>query len=128
MSKRILIVEDDQNLSRLMKEQLESAGYTVDIALNGEAGVHALDKNPDLILLDIMLPQMNGLEVMKHIREKDEWGKAVPIVIISNLSPDSAEIIDAVAAYEPVYYIVKADFSLADLADKVNDILNPQQA
>ena len=128
MSKRILIVEDDQNLSKLMKEQLESAGYTVDIALNGEAGVRSLDKNPDLILLDVMLPQMSGLEVMKHTREKNDWGKAVPIVIISNLSPDSAEIIESVAAYEPVYYIVKADFSLADLVDKVNDILNPQQA
>lgn len=111
-----------------MKEQLESAGYTVDIALNGEAGVRSLDKNPDLILLDVMLPQMSGLEVMKHTREKNDWGKAVPIVIISNLSPDSAEIIESVAAYEPVYYIVKADFSLADLVDKVNDILNPQQA
>jgi|SRR3989344_3064656 len=128
MSKRILIVEDDQNLSKLMKEQLEGAGYAVDIALTGQAGINALEKKPDLILLDIMLPQVSGLEIMKQVRSKDEWGKGVPIVIISNLTPDSAEIIDSVAAYEPVYYIVKADFSLGDLVEKVNDILNPQPA
>ncbi len=128
MNKRILIVEDDQNLSKLMKEQLESASYTVEIALTGEAGVQALEHKPDIILLDIMLPQVNGLELMKRTREKDEWGKGVPIVIISNLTPDSAEIIDAVASYEPVYYIVKADFSLADLVEKVHDILKPMPA
>ncbi len=126
MAKRILIVEDDVNLSKLMKDQLESAGYTVDVAMNGEAGERALDKSPNLILLDIMLPQMSGLELMKRVREKNDWGKTVPIVIISNLTPDSVEIIDSVAAYEPVYYIVKADFALADLTEKVNDILNPQ--
>ena len=98
------------------------------MALTGEAGVQALDRKPDIILLDIMLPQVNGLELMKRTREKDEWGKSVPIVIISNLTPDSAEIIDSVAAYEPVYYIVKADFSLADLVEKVNDILKPMPA
>src|SRR3989344_2345819 len=128
MNKRILIVEDDQNLSKLMKEQRESEGYGVEVALTGEAGVQALDRKPDIILLDIMLPQVNGLELMKRTREKDEWGKSVPIVIISNLTPDSAEIIDSVAAYEPVYYIVKADFSLADLVEKVNDILKPMPA
>src|SRR3989344_4648434 len=105
MNKRVLIVEDDQNLSKLMKEQLESAGYGVEVALTGDAGVQALDRKPDIMLLDIMLPQINGLELMKRTREKNDWGKNVPIVIISNLTPDSAEIIDSVAAYEPVYYI-----------------------
>lgn len=128
MNKRILIVEDDQNLSKLMKEQLESSGYAVEVAMTGEAGVNALERKPDLILLDIMLPGVNGLEIMKRTRSAGEWGRSAPIVIISNLTPDSAEIIDSVAAYEPVYYIVKADFSLADLVDKVNDILNPQAA
>lgn len=126
MNKHILIVEDDANLSKLMKDQLEGAGYSVGLASDGEAGLRALESKPDLILLDIMLPQVSGLEIMKQVRGKDEWGKSVPIIIISNLSPDSAEIIDSVAQYEPVYYIVKAVFSLTELVEKVRDILGPQ--
>jgi DNA-binding response OmpR family regulator len=125
MAKRVLIVEDDTNLSHLMKEQLDSAGFTANVAANGEAGMRAVESKPDLILLDIMLPKMNGLELMKYIREKDDWGKKVPIIIISNLTPDTADIIDSVATYEPVYYLVKADFALTELSEKVQDILGP---
>ena len=123
--KQILIVEDDDVIASLLAEQLLSAGFAVEIAKDAEAGLHAAKKKPDLVVLDILLPKQDGFSVMKTIREQDDWGARVPIVIASNLSPDDNTAINNVAAYSPVFYLIKSEHSLADIAQKIKDTLAP---
>lgn len=124
--KHILVVEDDNTLASLLSERLMSAGFEVEIATDGEAGLQAALKKPDLILLDILLPKQDGFAVMKTIREKDEWGARVPIVIASNLNPDDDKVINSVATYSPVFYLIKSEHSLGDIIEKIKDILSPR--
>ena len=70
MSKRILVVDDEQSIVTLLKYNLEQAGYTVITALDGEEGLHlAIEETPELVVLDLMLPKMDGLEVCKQLRQ-----------------------------------------------------------
>ena len=80
MNQAILLVEDDGSLNRGISLKLEKEGYTVITAADGEEGVQkAMEENPDLILLDIMMPKMDGYEVCKKIREK----KNTPIIMLT---------------------------------------------
>ena len=70
---RILIVEDQENIVKLVKDGLEAEGYTIDYVLDGEAGQNRIEMNHDdydLIVLDVMLPKINGMDICKHVREK----------------------------------------------------------
>ncbi len=79
--KRILIVDDEENIRFLYKEELEDEGFTVDLAKNGEEALEKVDHfQPDLITLDIKMPGLNGLEVLKRIREQK---RNLPIVLCS---------------------------------------------
>lgn len=82
----ILIVEDDKMISRLYKKALELSGYQVVLANNGKEGLDRLKENsPDLILLDIMMPVMNGMEFLKSIKENSKT-KKIPVVVLTNLA------------------------------------------
>lgn len=122
--KRILIIEDDQNLAGLMQDEFNEREFSVEIARDGEEGMRMIETHPDLILLDIMLPKESGLTVLARIRESGRWGTDVPVIIVSNLNPDSDEILRASAAYTPMYYLVKADLSLAELYVKARKALS----
>lgn len=122
-SNRVLIIEDDKKISAFIQEHLAGLGYRVETAFDGNEGLAALSSEPNLILLDIMLPNVSGLEIMKAARKQGGWGEKVPIIIISNLSPESDEILKASAAYSPMYYLVKSDFSLQEIARKVKEAL-----
>ena len=79
--KRILIVDDEENIRFLYKEELEDEGFSVDLAKNGEEALEKVDQfQPDLITLDIKMPGLNGLEVLKRIREKK---RNLPIILCS---------------------------------------------
>ena len=79
--KRIMVVDDEENIRFLYKEELEDEGFSVELAKNGEEALEKLpDFKPDLITLDIKMPGMNGIEVLKRIREKD---RELPIVLCS---------------------------------------------
>jgi len=79
--KRILIVDDEENIRFLYKEELEDEGFAVDLAKNGEEALEKVDQfQPDLITLDIKMPGLNGLEVLKRIREKK---RNLPIILCS---------------------------------------------
>jgi DNA-binding response OmpR family regulator len=79
--KRIMVVDDEENIRFLYKEELEDEGFAVELAKNGEEALKKLpDFKPDLITLDIKMPGMNGIEVLKHIREQD---RELPIVLCS---------------------------------------------
>ena len=79
--KRIMVVDDEENIRFLYKEELEDEGFSVELAKNGEEALEKLpDFKPDLITLDIKMPGMNGIEVLKRIREQD---RQLPIVLCS---------------------------------------------
>ncbi len=120
--KKILLVEDDQNLSFMFKKKFELEGYEVQTALNGEDGLNtALKTHPDLILLDILMPKMDGMTVMKKLRE-DDWGAKVPIIILSVLDPND-EMIEQVMKDKPTYYLLKATSNIDTLTDKVKEVI-----
>jgi DNA-binding response OmpR family regulator len=123
-TKKILIIEDDPHLSDLMKGHLGAMGFEIETAADGEQGIQALEHAPDLILLDVMLPKTDGLTILRMIREKGTWGAKVPIIIVSNLNPDTDEILRSTAMYAPAYYLVKAELSLEEMAGKVRTALS----
>jgi len=118
----ILLVEDDDSLVATYKAKFEQEGFTISVEKDGEGGLKsALAHHPDIILLDIRIPKMDGMTVMKKIRE-DEWGEKVPIIITTNFDIKDGEISELVADH-PAYYLLKGNTSLDEMADKVREVL-----
>ncbi len=123
-TKTILIIEDDKALLNALTTKIQNAGYETMTALNGELGLEkALRKEPDLILLDIRMPQMNGMEMMKELR-KNSWGSGVPIIILSNVNPQDDESLQGILDYHPSYFLMKADCGLKCILEKINELLS----
>ncbi|PIR83170.1 hypothetical protein COU19_01880 [Candidatus Kaiserbacteria bacterium CG10_big_fil_rev_8_21_14_0_10_56_12] len=120
----ILFVEDDADLRAALHDKLTIKGFLTTEARTGEEGLRfAKRDHPDLILLDILMPEMDGLAMMKALRATDEWGKQVPIILLTNLSADTAEIRDAIAEGAPVQYLIKSDWTIDHVAEKVKEAL-----
>ncbi len=120
--KKVLIVEDHGPIRQALAEKLVHEGMVALEAKDGEEGLAtALKEKPDLILLDIIMPRMGGMAMLEELR-KDDWGKKVPVIILSNLSPDD-KIMREVVETEPVYYLVKADWKLEDVVAKVKEVI-----
>ena len=118
---RILIVEDDNFLREAMNEKLSKEGFNSFVAINGKEGLEmALQKHPDLILLDIMMPVMDGIEMLKKLRE-DNWGKNVLVAMLSN-SDDESKIKEALEM-GAVDYMIKSDILLEDVIKKIMSYL-----
>lgn len=119
--KKILIVEDEQPYLKLLNDQLKSLDYKVMTAANGKIGLDiARKEKPDLILLDIRMPVMDGVTMLQQLRE-DSWGKDVDVIMLTNLD-DSKNISDAM--HEKLSrYIVKSESTLASVIAEVNTLL-----
>ena len=118
-------VEDDNSLRRVLSDKLTHEGFGVYEAKDGEEGLAvALSEHPDLILLDIKMPKMDGLTMMKKLRQTDEWGKHVPIIMLTNLSANDNHINQVITENEPAYYIVKSDYTLDELVKKIRERLS----
>jgi two-component system response regulator RpaA len=119
--KTILIIEDDKMTLKLYTEMLETEGFAVLEARDGKNGIAlALEKQPDLILLDLMLPDMGGTQILKKIRE-DNWGKDVPVMILTNVA-DASKTAEAMK-FGVHDYLVKSDWKMGDLVAKINEKL-----
>ena len=115
--KKILVIEDDTFLLDILIKNLTKAGFLVVCAEDGEKGLaKALEIHPNLILLDILLPAMNGMDVLKNLRQ-DPWGKTAHVIILSNIS-SPANISESIK-YSADDYLVKADFDLKSLMEKI---------
>lgn len=122
--KSILIVEDDQSLLTALVDKFTREGFITLRAANGVSGYSlALERHPDIILLDILMPEMDGITYLQKLRKEDEWGKSVPVIFLTNVSPNTDRIIARITEDEPAYYLVKSDFLLADVVEKVNERL-----
>lgn len=120
-SKRILLVEDDRFLRRACDASLRQRGFTVIQAVDGEEGLRlARTEVPDLILLDLLMPKVSGVEVLRALKA-DPTTKAIPVLILSNSSreQDVSEVIGLGA----VDYWVKANLSLKELGERVARLL-----
>lgn len=80
-------------------------------------------KHPDLILLDLLMPNMDGITMMKKLRQTNEWGKHVPVIVFSNLSPDDEKINQAITESQPAYYLMKSGWTIEDLVEKIKERL-----
>jgi CheY-like chemotaxis protein len=113
MAQKILVVEDDEFLRELYEELLKGEGYEVSVAVDGEEGLNKISAGGfDLVLLDIMLPKMDGLEILRHVKEKPPAEKNGPIVLLTNLGQDS---------------IIKEGFSLGASGYLIKSAMNPDQ-
>lgn len=121
----ILVVEDDLPIQEVLTDKLVREGFTALSANDGVAGLAvAIREHPDLIVLDILMPKMNGLEMMKKLRAHDNWGKRVPIILLTNLvKDDNIQDIDF-SADPQLDYLVKSGWSLNTVVDKIRTRLN----
>lgn len=118
---KILIIEDDQFLRDLMSQKLLKEGFKIVGAIDGEEGLKkAAEEKVDLILLDLILPGMDGFEILSKLKQKAETNK-IPVIILSNLGQkdDVAKAKDLGAAD----YMIKAHFTPGEIIDKVKQIL-----
>lgn len=119
--KSILIVEDEKTLREILRDKLEISKFDVFEAKNGEEGLSiSLEKHPDLILLDIIMPVMDGMTMLKKLRE-DEWGKNAQVLLLTNLT--SAEKMTESIEQGVYHYLIKSDWKLHDLIKKIEDKL-----
>lgn len=120
--KKILIVEDELAYTKILETNLIKEGYSVVVEENGKKGLEAAKKElPDLILLDIRMPGMDGMAMLSLLR-KEKWGKKTKVILLTNLEPDE-KIIGKVFKTEPYYYFVKSDITLSELIDKIKKLL-----
>lgn len=121
MNKRILLIEDDEFIVKPLKIALKKEGFSLSIAGNGESALEKLQsEQPDLILLDIILPKINGFEVLKKIRS-DPKIKDTPVIILSNLAREGEVKTGLDEGAND--YIIKTNLSLRNLVKKIKDYL-----
>lgn len=121
MSKVILFIEDESALQKTFGDLLTQEGYKMISALDGDIGLKlAIDKKPDLILLDLILPKMNGFEVLKKMKENMAT-KNIPVIVLTNLEglPEVEKALELGATT----YLVKANYSLEEVIEKIKKTL-----
>ncbi len=120
--KNILFIEDDEFLRGLIGKKLASEGFNMISAIDGEEGIKkAKEEKPDLILLDLILPNVDGFEVLARIKE-DPAASSIPVIILSNLSQKND--IDKGMKLGAADYIIKSQFTPEEITEKVKNILN----
>jgi two-component system alkaline phosphatase synthesis response regulator PhoP len=117
MNKKILFIEDERALQDSLSEALKKEGFVVLSALDGKTGLEIAEKEkPDLILLDLILPRMDGFVVLEKLKEKKET-KDIPVIVLTNL--EEIKSVERVMVLGAKGYLVKSYYSLEDLVDKI---------
>ena len=116
--KTIVVVEDEQVLLKALNIELLNAGFDVIVAADGKAGLNMIKANkPDLVLLDLLLPKMDGYAVLAHIK-KDPKAQDIPVIILSNFG--ETENIEKAMEMGAVDYFVKSSTDLSEVTQKIN--------
>ena len=122
MAKKILIIEDDEFLQKVINKKLSKEGYLVINAIDGEKGLKDIrEEKPDLVLLDIILPEIDGCEVLTEIKKDQELSK-IPIIILSNLG--SKEEIEKGLKLGADDYLIKAHFNPEEIVGRVEAVFS----
>lgn len=118
MATKIAIIEDDQAISQMYRMKFEAEGFEVETAENGKLGLELVDKmRPDIILLDLMMPEMTGDEMLVQLR-KTEWGKDMKVIILTNMGEQEAP--EIVKTLDVRRFIVKAEMTPRQVAEMVS--------
>lgn len=118
---KVLVVEDEEILLTALKEELLNGGYEVEGAVDGQDGLDKVKTfKPDLILLDLVMPKMDGMEMLQRLKADNEM-RDTPVVILTNLS--DYERISEALSLGAMDYLVKANYKLEDLLDKVKTVV-----
>ena len=126
-TKKILVIDDEASMIEALSNTLTTEGFVVITANNGEAGLElALKEHPDLILLDLLMPKLDGRGTLKNLRQ-DAWGENVPVIILTNVSPDTDQTLQSITEHQPAYYLVKPEITLLEIVEKVKDVLHLPQ-
>ena len=120
----ILFIEDEAALQKALGDYLRESGHTVVPALDGEDGLRRLRRHrPDLILLDLIVPRLAGLEVLEQIRN-DPKLHTIPVIVLTNI--DSTESVEKAMALGAAAYLVKTNYSLEEVGAKIAHVLEDQ--
>ena len=120
--KTVLVVDDEESLVNVLSRKLTDEGLHVLTAVNGKDGLAvALEKHPDLTLLDIMMPEMDGFEVIRELRQ-DAWGKTAQVIFLTNSS--SIETVAQAVSTGMNEFLVKSDMRLDDIVKHVKERLS----
>ena len=119
--KKILFIEDESALQRAVTQVLSDEGYKLRQALDGEAGLNiAQEEIPDLILLDLILPQKNGFEVLKELK-RDERTRKIPVIILTNL--EGTKDVGRAIELGATTYLIKTSYRLEEVVEKIKELL-----
>lgn len=118
---KIAIIEDDPVINQMYRMKFESDGFEVEVAINGRLGIALVEKmRPDIILLDMQMPEMNGTEALAEIRKHD-WGRDLTVIVLTNLGEEEApKELKSLGIHS---YIVKADLTPRQVVERVKEIL-----
>ena len=121
MAKTILIIEDDKFLRELIAQKLIKEGYKISEAVDGEEGIKKIkEEKPDLVLLDLILPGIDGFEVLSRMKEESILA-SIPVIILSNLG--QKEDVEKGLKLGAVDYLIKAHFTPGEIIDKIKAAL-----
>lgn len=114
---KVAIIEDDQAISQMYRIKFETEGFEVETAANGKLGLELSEKmKPDIILLDLMMPEMNGDEMLVQLRKMD-WGKDIKVIILTNMGEQEAP--EIIKQLDVRRFIVKAEMTPRQVAEMV---------
>lgn len=118
LNKKVLIVEDEAPLRNAVSDILTFEGFTVFQAKNGQEGLDiALKEHPDLTLLDLMMPIMDGLTMLEKLRQDQEWGAQAAVILLTNINdPEKVAQATEAGSYD---FLVKSDWNIEDVVKKI---------
>lgn len=119
---KVLLVEDEETLSNIVKNELTDAGYNVLVAKDGEdALLVATNSKPDIVLLDLVLPKKGGIDVLEDFK-KNELLKNIPVIILSNLA--ESESIKKALSLGAKDYFIKSQHPISDISEKIKEYIS----
>lgn len=122
MAKKVAIIEDDIAIVQMYRMKFQAEGYDVQTASDGKAGLELVKTfKPDVVLLDLMMPEMGGAEMLGKLRS-EPWGKKVKVVILTNLGESEAPA--SLKSHGVEDFIVKADMTPKEVAQRIKAVLN----
>lgn len=118
---KILIIEDEEPMRNALVTKLTKEGFAVDIAGNGKEGLERItQQKPDLVLLDILMPTMDGKEFLKKLRSQAEYS-SIPVIVLTNINAENDKI--EMYNYGILAYLVKSDSGISDIVDIIRNKL-----
>ena len=120
--KVVLIVEDDLALRKVLVDKLNDEGFEVLEAADGAIGLtEAIENHPAIILLDIFMPNMDGISMLSKLRSTDAWGKHVPVLVLTNST--DAQTMAKVSSFDGTDFLIKSEWSLEALVARIREKL-----